>query len=358
MNPSSLLPDPDAIPVPWPWFKILLLITFILHLLFMNLTLGGSLVASWNTLRRRERRPEFRSIPILIALTVNLGVPPLLFAQVLFGHFLYTSSIVMAAWWIAVVPVLLVAYYAAYLYVYKGKGSHRWAVFSSVLSSLLLLAVAFLLVNNLTLSQTPERWTAWFHAPGGTSLNLGDFSLYPRFLHFVLASLAVAGLGSAVWYAVKGRRERSAPATYETEKRAGLRLFSIATMIQVLVGVWFLIALPRPVMLALMGGSAAATTVFLLAVAAALAALFFGFRGSLAPAVGATLLTVILMAILRDQVRGAYLEGLFHPHDLEVIPQYAPLLLFLAVFLLGLGGIGLMVRIAWKATAKAGGSRS
>ena len=358
MSPPSFLPDPDAIPVPWPWFKILLLVTFVLHLLLMNLTLGGSLVASWNCLRRREVRPESRSIPILVALTVNMGVPPLLFVQVLFGQFVYSSSIVMAAWWIAVIPILLLAYYGAYLYVYKGKRSHPWAATMTTLSSLLLLAVAFFFVNNLTLAQAPERWASWFDSPGGGGLNWGDPTLYPRYLHFVIASVAIAGLGAAMWYALKARREGAGPDAYGKERRGGLRLFSVATMAQILVGVWFLVVLPRPVMLALMGGSAAATVFFLLGIAAALASLYFGFRGALAPTAGAALLTVAFMAILRDQVRTAYLEGIFHPRDLEVVPQYAPLLLFLALFLLGAGGIAWMARIAWKAAAKEGGSRS
>jgi hypothetical protein len=34
------------------------------------------------------------SIPTLIALAVNLGVPPLLFVQVLYGHLFYSSSVV------------------------------------------------------------------------------------------------------------------------------------------------------------------------------------------------------------------------------------------------------------------------
>ena len=57
------------------------------------------------------------SIPTLIALTVNFGVPPLLFVQVLYGHLFYSSSVMLAVPWILVIPILILAYYAAYIFV-------------------------------------------------------------------------------------------------------------------------------------------------------------------------------------------------------------------------------------------------
>ena len=84
MDVSALIPTPDFLPVPWPWFKVLLVLTFVLHLLLMNLMLGGSLLTLFG--RRREGvPPPARGIPTLIALPINMGVPPLLFVQVLFA---------------------------------------------------------------------------------------------------------------------------------------------------------------------------------------------------------------------------------------------------------------------------------
>jgi hypothetical protein len=51
--------------------------------------------------------------------SVNFGVAPLLFVQVLYGHFFYASSILMAVFWLAVIPLLIAAYYAAYLYGFR-----------------------------------------------------------------------------------------------------------------------------------------------------------------------------------------------------------------------------------------------
>ena len=45
---------------------------------------------------------------------INLGVPPLLFAQVLYGRAIYTSSVMIGLRWIAVIPALILAYWLLY----------------------------------------------------------------------------------------------------------------------------------------------------------------------------------------------------------------------------------------------------
>ena len=45
MDPARLIPAPDPLPVPWGWFQVLLLLTFVLHLLFMNTMLGTGIIA-------------------------------------------------------------------------------------------------------------------------------------------------------------------------------------------------------------------------------------------------------------------------------------------------------------------------
>jgi len=36
MNPATLIPTPDAIPLAWGWFQFFLLLTFPIHLIAMN----------------------------------------------------------------------------------------------------------------------------------------------------------------------------------------------------------------------------------------------------------------------------------------------------------------------------------
>ena len=53
-----------------------------------------------------------------VAATVTLGVAPLLFVQELFGRVFFTSSILMAWFWLAIIALLIPAYYGVYLYAF------------------------------------------------------------------------------------------------------------------------------------------------------------------------------------------------------------------------------------------------
>ena len=124
MDPALLLPSPDAIPAPWGWFQALLLLTFFCHILLMNVMLGTACIALADHFgtggeRAAESHRLAGALPFTIAFAVNFGVAPLLFVQVLYGQFVYVSSILMASFWLAVIALLIAAYAAAYLYKYR-----------------------------------------------------------------------------------------------------------------------------------------------------------------------------------------------------------------------------------------------
>ena len=144
---ESIIPTADTIPVHWLWFEVLLIFTFFIHMILMNFILGGSLLTVWDLLRGKLEKNASRSIPTLIALTVNFGVPPLLFVQVLYGHLFYSSSVMVAVPWILVIPVLILAYYSAYLFVRKSERAPAWSKGALVVTSLFLLYIAFVFVD-------------------------------------------------------------------------------------------------------------------------------------------------------------------------------------------------------------------
>jgi hypothetical protein len=350
MDPAGLIPLPDTIPVHWGWFKLLLILTFVLHILLMNLMLGGSLLLLFR--RRREGPPpEGRSLPILIALTINMGVPPLLFVQVLFGHFLYSSSVLMAIFWISVIPILIGAYYAAYGFVGTSSTPPRASRFWLGVSSLLLLFIGFMFSNNMTLMLRPERWGAYFQNPGGGLLNLSEPTLIPRYLHFVVASLAVAGLGRAVYHAIRSRR-RGGDARGEIT--GGLRIFAFATMIQAVIGALFWLLLPGHIGGLFLGANLTATLILGLGIVAAVAAIITALRGALWTTTSLAVATIVLMILTRDLVRGAYLAEHFHPSQLQVASQAGPLVLFLLAFVVVGVVVVYMIRQAWTAGAEGG----
>ena len=353
MDIARLIPAPDAIPVASGWLQVLLLLTFTLHLLCMNAMLGGAIIALVSDLYKRHAphplaRQVSRHLPYTIAFTVNLGVAPLLFLQVLYGHLMYTSSVLMAVYWLAVILLVMIAYYSAYLYDFKFEALGAARRLPIAVAVVLLLAAGFVFSNNMTLMLVPGRWTAYFANPHGTLLNLGEPTLIPRYLHFMTASVAVGGLFLALVAHFK-----TAEADRPLKVRSGLRWLAGGTGVQMLVGLWFLLRLPRPVMMLFMGGDALATGLLVLGLAGAVLAMMFGFRGRLWPAAAAALATVVDMVMMRDLVRSAYLAPYFRLSDLPTVPQYGPLILFLAALVAGLALVVYMLRLAARSTTEA-----
>jgi hypothetical protein len=355
MNAAELIPVPDTIPVGWGWFQILLIATFVLHLLFMNAMLGGSIIALVANLRGTERslplaRDAASKIPFSVALAVNAGVAPLLFLQVLYGHFVYTSSILMARYWLAVILLLIIAYYSLYLFYFKFDAWERGRTAAIAVAAVLLLAIGFLFTNNWTLALSPTRWSDYFVRPGGVLLNLSEPTLWPRYLHFVVGAIAVGGLFIAVLWERRARRGMPEAAQ---QVATGLRWFTHATLLQIGLGSWWLIALRSDVRKLFMGGSPVATMLLGVGTVLALLALVAGFRRRVWPAVWLTVATIVVMALMRDIVRTGYLAEFFHPSHLEVVPQYSPLILFLAAVVVGIFAVAVMLRLAIRAGGKA-----
>lgn len=349
MNPAALIPTPDAIPVPWGWFYVLLMLTFLLHILVMNAMLGGGIIALISTFRGGEKNTllsrEFSyKWPYTIAFAVNMGVAPLLFVQVLYGQFIYSSSILMAVWWFSIFTMLILAYYSAYIYDFKFAALGGLRIFMIEFSVVILLIVGFLFTNNMTLMLQPDRWFAFFNNSGGTLLNLTDPTIIPRYLHFVIGSIAVAGL----YLALIGHFD-FAKSTIKKEILIdkGLYYFTVATSIEIVFGFWFLLALPKEVMMVFMGRSAHGTGMLFIGIVLTLIALYFSHTKRLISTCVCTLLLMIDMIFMRDLVRVAYLKPYFQVSDLTVTSEYSSLALFLVTFVIGLAMIGYMLKLAF-----------
>jgi hypothetical protein len=350
MDSASLIPSADALPVAWPWLKAMLIPCFGVHLLFMNALVGTGVIGWVHTWRSNDpslepARGMGKRMPFYMAFTINFGVAALLFLQVLYGHFFFTSSILTAVWWLSALALVLTAYGVAYwidLRLPGPVGIRRlaWTVLAAA-----LLLTAFVFVNNLTLMQDPGAWSGYFKTPGGTLWHWTDATLIPRYLHFVTASVAVGGLALALAY-------RHGP---EEKRAGGMRWFTSATALQFLIGGWFFISLPSGIRSALMGGDVMATAFFVVALSAVVMSLVFGIRQRLWPAVGAAIFTVLAMVLVRDAIRTMYLAPFFNVGRLTVRPQYSPMAVFGLFLVLGAVAIGYMIRLYLK--AKGAGAR-
>ena len=348
MNPYPLIPTPEAIPAPALLFHILGVALFTLHILLINVVLGGSLLLLLSRCTKHDGEPPVfsalaRKLPVGFALGINMGVAPLLFLQVIYGHLFYTSSILMAIFWIIIIPLLIIAYYAAYVHARTTRSG--LATTAVTISSVILLYIGFIFVNNILMMMQPGTWSAYFSNRNGTLLMLSDPTLIPRYLHFVLASVAIAGLASATVWVV--RRNKGVPGC-DPNIRHGLRVFGYTTIAQAAVGLWFLFALKREIMLQFMGGDLPATIVFGIGFLSALGAIATSFSGNYRATMSMGVVTVIAMILTRDQLRSMYLEGIFDTATLQVDPQYGVLTLFLAILVLGLVAVAWMIRAGFR----------
>lgn len=176
------------------------------------------------------------------------------------------------------------------------------------LSALLLLMTAFLLSNASTLMLRPDFWFRWFSEPHGHLLNTSDPTLFPRYLHILLASLAVGGLTMA-WHARWSKRDPEVDRE-EAERRfrRGLDWFFYVSLAQVPVGLLFLFTLPPDVRGLFLGGDALSTAALILAVSGLCIALILVRQGGLKLASTAALGVILVMVCVRGMVRDAMLQ--------------------------------------------------
>jgi hypothetical protein len=333
IDPSALIAAAQPIPVHWGLLEGLRVALFLVHLVGVNILLGGALIAAAaggrpGALPEHAARSLNHALPTVMALTVNLGVPPLLFIQAIYGHFFYASSILMGWYWLAVVGVLIAAYYGLYIHDAKVRAGTPSKV---ILAAAALLALnAFIYVCNLSQTQDPKLWTEAVGAVTGWLLPLADPSLAPRYLHFLTGSVAMAGLALAL----AGRLGWFMRQDSDTEA-FGLRVFRQATYLQIAVGVWFLVSLPRDTMLRFMGASPMATILFILSLTLTLAVVIFAHRRFTVACAVAGLGLMAAMVLMREAVRLSALSAYFHPETLPMAQETGPAVFFAVILAAG-----------------------
>ena len=350
MPPSNMIPslDPNPLPAPYWVFKLLLLATFFLHIVAMNFVLGGGVLALVSKWRSRNREGGERiyldvakKLPVLLPAAITLGIAPLLFVQVLYGQFFYTSSILMAWPWFLVLVLLTTAYYGFYYVSYRGGRQVGRAGGVMLFSVILVFLIGFLFGNNLTLSQTPARWAGkYFANPAGWNLNLTEPTLIPRFLHFVVAAVAVGGILLVFLALANWKRDHE----YARQLlQFGGKAFMYATMAQIIVGIVFLVSLPRDLRMLFMGDSPLATSLLLMGVIGGIGAIFLmsdalrkeNIRTAAFYVPGILAVVIVSMSVMRDILRDAYLRPYLQAGQFAVKTQWSVLPLFLALFVAG-----------------------
>jgi hypothetical protein len=339
------IPSADTIPVAWGWFQFLLLLTFPLHLLAMNAMFGGLAVGvvlqfKNDQVSNRLAHRVAVMLPLVIAFVVNLGVAPLLFLQVLYGHFIYTSSVLIGILWILVVPVLIIAYYGAYLYDFRFKTLGSAGKWVGLLVLILLPCIGYVFSSNMLLMALPERFVDYFQHRDGSMLVSAQATFLPRYLHMMTGAVAVGSLFVALLGRFRAARDRELA---EYAERVGMRTFFVMTLINVIFGTWYLLSLDREEMMLFMGADPAATACFVVALLMVVFILVMSFKKRLVATLCGTVVLVYLMSFLRSWLRSALLSDYFNLGQLTVVPQYSSMIFFFACLAGGLVCVGWLI---------------
>jgi hypothetical protein len=360
-----IFPAVDPIPLPAPiWLlKLLHIVTLALHFVAVEMLLGGLLLAVALSLFRGSpqsmvaARALARRLTVVMTYVINLGVPPLLFAQVLYGRALYTSSVLIGVYWISIIGLLTLTYWL--LYQFTGRleaGKSAWWV--GLIAWLLAGSVARLLSTNMTLMLRPEVWRDMYSASAaGIYLPWDDPTLTPRWLMMLAGGLFIGGL----WMVYLAGRSTFNGGEKSFMAGVGGKLGALCGIVYLAAGIWAASVQPEIVKAGLRTDPLYKFSGFAgygwlaLVVVAILAAAIAGFGKLTASWLGwvvaaLALLVELTLVVYRDGVRDlTLLSKGYNVWDRAVETNWGVVVLFLVLFIAGLGVVGWLISVVARA---------
>lgn len=364
--------DPVALPAPVFIFKLLLLLTSTLHFAAVEIFLGGLLLAVvFNRLGSAQSRctPSgnenlsaahvlAHSLPVVMTFLINFAIPPLLFVQVLYGSALYTSSILIGAYWISVIGILMFCYWLLYKFSFHCSQGEK-AFWIGILAWIAAAIVGKILSLNMTLMLRPEVWPEMYAAnASGTLLPTDDPSLFPRWCFMILGGLTGAG----IWTLWLQSRPTKDPSIRTRLSKIGCYLILVGIPIQLLLAVWIWKSQPDFIRTHSTESGLLGTGAVLFALICILLLVLTWNRSRMEDSLPKAkrlnliifftwLVGALFAAIARDSIRDLTLRQ--SGYDLwsraeSVQGNYFVLTFFFIIFILGLGVTGWLIRVLQK----------
>lgn len=337
---TNLIPDDITLAIPGNvgFFEVLIVVSFILHILFVNITIGSSVLAVGKEIQgmsKKDRKIDRIAqqladhTSIMKSIAVVLGIAPLLLISVIYTQYFYSSTNLIGKAWLSLIALLITAFLILYLYKFTWEkmrgGSKVLHVLIGATGSLILLFVPLIFIVNVVSMLYPTMWAGsegFFHS----------LTYYPqiwqRYFHFILASFATSGI---YLYFYNRRAEKKIERllkegeTVEDEaekrevhkmsKRLGIQTMFWTTALQLVAGTALLMSFKKEVMMLYMGEDALLTGLLLGSILLTLVLLFFLYKlgktdskGNFNAVIITFVIILVFMGWMRHELRESYLH--------------------------------------------------
>ena len=241
---------PLDLPASLSFLKIILVISFLLHIIFINFMIGGTFWAVFYRMLRKEdpfwerlARDMANTVTVNKSIAVVIGVAPLLAISLTYIHFFYSANNITAPLWLSIIWLVALAFLSLYIYKYtwdSQKYSINFKLFWGLLAFAIFLFIPFIFLANINLMLYPDQWKNIYNFWGSIWVP----NAIPRYLHFINASFAITGFFAYGYFHFKGKDKPDDEQYYTRAQRLGLKWGLYATALQMIFGVLNYVTLP------------------------------------------------------------------------------------------------------------------
>ena len=310
--------------------QIALVTSFLIHGVLKNLVMGGIPIlmvtyyrgtyGEGNTYYRLLARGMSRLAPIIVILAVVFGLVTWGIVRMQYDWRLMVMFGSAMFGWIVLLILLAIAFWGVVKLTghYQETSGNQWVLGSIVTCCMIAIAGIFVTshIEMFTLSTSLKILPAAGKAVIETS------TFWPRFLHVVFSGLAITGIALAIYGSLRPQCQedrRVDPAPYDIRLvRYGVGWALGGTVPQVVVGPWFLLALPSEVRFYLVDGTSVVSLIFFVSLTLTLLSLVLlnsslmipQKRGLVWGGIGSLILTTVFMVLVREEVRKVWMTSL------------------------------------------------
>ncbi|MCW5937490.1 MAG: hypothetical protein KIT11_09315 [Fimbriimonadaceae bacterium] len=343
--------------------KLLSVLTLGLHFSAVMILVGSLVLVIWLNVRARSAKDVgllgasytlAKRLPVVMTFVINLGVPPLLFVQVLYGQQIYSSSVLIGAVWFSILLLLMLSYWLLYRTIAAmEKGRAAWHI--ALFTLLIVLGIGQIYAFNMTLMLHPEVWQAMYQkSPVGLQGFSGDPTTSSRWLFVMSGGPLIGGL----WAALLSNMVYLQEGVRNALRRSGGMLAGVGALPMLFFGWRIVTGQPEHVLSAIM-----ASPMHQVSLLASAATILLGGLLGLVQGLGKTntligslglvlgLVANVAAGIVRDGIRDFTLQPKgFDVNLTPVYPNWSVLVVFLLLFVAMLGVVYWLLQVMRKAT--------